>query len=239
MAAIKETTIVIIPSYNEGRTIGSIVRDIVAIGFNVLVIDDGSSDNTQKEALDNGAMVIRNKENIGKGRSIREGFKYVIGKMNYEWIVLMDGDGQHDPEDIMVLTNATLTSDAELVLGSRMTYTKNMPFVRHMTNKFMSWIISCISKQRIPDSQCGFRLLSVKALQGLELTSTKYDIESELIIEAARSGNKIISVPVKTIYGDEVSEINPVEDAIRFFSLIFKYVFKKNGSQRTKRENGK
>ena len=227
MEATVNNTIVVIPSYNEALTIGSIVRDVTGMGFNVLVIDDGSSDNTRAEALDNGAMVIRNKKNLGKGGSIRKGVRHVLEKTNYKWMILMDGDGQHHSEDILVFLEATSNNDVDIVVGNRMTATKNMPTVRYWTNRFTSYITSKICRQKIPDSQCGYRLIRVEALKNVTLSSDNYDIESELLIEVSRAGLKIVSVPVQTIYGDEISEIHPVRDALRFFGLIFRNIGKK------------
>ncbi len=222
-------TIVVIPSYNEAKTIGSVVRDIVGMGLSVLVIDDGSFDNTERIALDSGAMVLRHKKNLGKGLSIREGIKHVMEKTKYEWMIMMDADGQHHPEDIPGLMDATCRGDIDIINGNRMGQTKSMPRARYWTNRFTSWVLSRICGQHIPDSQCGFRLMKVSALAKLKLTSEKYDIESEILIQAAEGGMVIKSVPVRTIYGEEVSEIHPVHDTIRFFSLVSKYGPKRKG----------
>ena len=227
MESRADNTIVIIPSYNEARTIGKIVKDIVKIGLNVLVVDDGSVDHTEREALDNGALVIRHTGNLGKGVSVREGIEYVLEKMNYEWLIMMDGDGQHDPADIPAFMAAT-RKEADIVIGNRMLQTKTMPPARYWTNKFTSWVLSKLCGQSIPDSQCGYRLIRIDALRSLKLTSDKYDIESEIIIEAAEDNRKIKSVPIRTIYGEEISSIHPVHDTIRFFQLVKKYHRKKN-----------
>jgi len=227
MEAQANNTIVVIPSYNEAMTIGSIVRDVTAMGFSVLVIDDGSLDNTRGEALDNGAMVIRNRENLGKGGSIRKGICHVLEKMNYQWMLLMDGDGQHHPEDIPFFLEATRKDKADIVIGNRMMQTKAMPLIRYWTNRVTSWVTSNICRQSIPDSQCGYRLIRVGMIQGLKLASDNYDIESEMLIESARAGLKIKSIPVQTIYGNESSEIHPVHDTIRFFGLVFRNIFRK------------
>ena len=219
-------TVVVIPSYNEARTIGSVVRNVVQMGMSVLVVDDGSIDATERIALDNGAMVIRHKKNLGKGHSVRQGIRYVVEKTNFEWMVIMDGDGQHHTEDLPILMEATRAGDADLITGNRMHYTKTMPSLRYWTNRFTSFVISGMCRQSIPDTQCGYRLVSVNALKRMKLESDKYDIESEMLIQAARTGMKIKSVPVQTIYGDEKSAINPVLDTIRFFSLVLKYQFK-------------
>ncbi|MGB2629983.1 MAG: glycosyltransferase family 2 protein [Candidatus Omnitrophota bacterium] len=231
MESRTDNTIVIIPSYNEARTIGKIVRDIVKIGLNVLVIDDGSIDHTEREALDNGALVIRHTENLGKGVSVREGIQYVLEKMNYEWMIMMDGDGQHDSADILAFMDVTRKEDVDIVIGNRMLQTKTMPSSRYWTNKFTSWVLSKLCGQDIPDSQCGYRLIKIDALKTLKLTSAKYDIESEIIIEAAEDNLKIRSVPIRTIYGEEVSSIHPIHDTIRFFQLVKKYHRRKNEFQ--------
>jgi len=226
MEARVDNTVVLIPSYNEARTIGSIVRDITALGFSVLVIDDGSADKTQKEALDNGAMVIRNKENLGKGGSIREGIGYVLNKMSYKWMILMDGDGQHHPEDIPFLIEAASRPDrVDIIVGNRMHETKTMPTIRYLTNKLTSWIISMLCGQKIPDTQCGFRLLRVDPLKNMNLTSDRYDIETEMLLEGAKMGLKIKSVSIRTIYGNEESQIHPVHDTVRFFGIIIRNLF--------------
>lgn len=227
MEANVDNCVVLIPAYNEVKTIGGIVHNVVYMGFNVLVIDDGSSDGTENEALENGAMVIKNSENLGKGASIKKGLKYVFDTMKYEWMIIMDSDGQHHPEDITSFINAAKAADCDIVVGNRMSHARTMPQLRYWTNIFTSWAVSLFCGQKIPDSQCGFRLIKVSSVGKLNLVTKRYDTESEMLIEAARNKLKIISAPVRTIYGDEDSQIHPVRDTIRFFSLIFKSFFPK------------
>jgi glycosyltransferase involved in cell wall biosynthesis len=238
MESRADNTVVIIPSYNEARTIGKVVKDIVKLGLDALVIDDGSEDNTEREALDHGAVVIRNIDNMGKGASIRRGVKHLLDKTKYEWVVMMDGDGQHDPADIPRLMDVTRKGDVDIVIGNRMNQTRTMPFSRYWTNKFMSWVLTRMCGHSIPDSQCGYRLIKMDALKGIKLTTDKYDIESEIIIEAVEENFKISSAPIRTIYGEETSKINPVRDTIKFFSLIKKYHHRKNEPRRAKTKNG-
>jgi len=238
MESRNDNTIAVIPSYNEARTIGDIVQDIVGMGMSVLVIDDGSSDNTERAALDNGAMVIRHKQNRGKGVSLREGISYVLDKMNYEWMIMMDGDGQHHTEDIPILMKSTRLDEVDIVAGNRMLYTQTMPSLRYWTNRFTSWVLSMMCGQRIPDTQCGFRLIRTEALKKMKLKSKKYDIESEMLILAAENNLRIKSVPIRTIYGEETSEIHPVRDTIRFFKLILRHHFNSDGLRGTKKKDG-
>jgi glycosyltransferase involved in cell wall biosynthesis len=229
MKDIIKKTIALIPSYNEARAIGAVVQELVKMGITPLVIDDGSVDDTEREARANGAQVIKNKTNMGKGRSLREGINYVLGKTEYTWAVLMDGDGQHHPGDIPGLLEAAERENADMVLGNRMSQTKNMPLVRLLTNKFTSFVVSSLAGHKIHDSQCGFRLIKISSFKGVELVADKYDIESEMIIEAARKKMKIVSAPVRTIYGDEVSKIHPFKDTIRFIKLVRRYRAAKKG----------
>ena len=230
MSAEILNTIVILPSYNESRAIGKIVKDIVKVGMTALVIDDGSVDDTGGVALDAGAVVIRNKRNRGKGYCVRIGIDHVMEKTNFAWIIIMDGDGQHHTEDIPALINATSEGAVDIVNGNRMFNTETMPFVRYVTNRFTSWVISRLCNQYIPDSQCGYRIVSVDCLNHLNLKSDKYDIESEMLIQAAEKNMVIKSIPIQTIYGEEKSEINKIRDTLRFFSLIIRHKIKRKKS---------
>ncbi|MFZ2357085.1 MAG: glycosyltransferase family 2 protein [Candidatus Omnitrophota bacterium] len=212
---------VIIPTFNESKAIGGIISTICKLGLDVLVVDDGSNDNTAEIAGVGGATVIKNKANKGKGAALAEGFHYALDK-GMEAVITMDGDGQHSPKDIPVFLSAIPNSNSGIIIGNRMSKKRNMPLLRVLTNKFMSRLISSIVKQEIPDTQCGFRLIKSDVLRILNLRTCKYDTESEILIKAARSGFKIESVPIDSIYRGEKSKINPFIDSIRFFKLIIR-----------------
>ncbi|MDD4956065.1 MAG: DUF368 domain-containing protein [Candidatus Omnitrophica bacterium] len=227
MGCVKENTIVVIPSFNEARTIDRIVREIAGKGLKVLVIDDGSTDDTARIAVEAGAEIIQHKKNKGKGFSVREGLEHVINKTRFEWILLMDGDGQHDTANIGAMMAAAV--DADIVSGDRMADTRDMPAVRYWTNRFMSWFISNMCGQKISDTQCGYRLLRAACFRDTRLCSKNFDIETEMLIIAARRGARIKSVPIRTIYGEEKSQINPIVDTLRFFRLISRYMLSSGG----------
>ncbi len=210
---------VVIPSYNEANTIGSLVKKICQQGLDALVIDDGSYDNTSGIAQECGAVVLRNLNNEGKGASLIKGFHYVLSK-DFDAVITMDGDGQHLPEEIPYFIRLAEYSDSGIIIGNRMSKGKNMPLVRILTNKLMSLFISFLTKQNIPDTQCGFRLIKKYVLEKIKLQTSKYEIESEIIIKASRLGFKIEHVPIKTIYKSERSKINPVIDTLRFIKFI-------------------
>lgn len=217
---------VLIPAYNVEFTIGYIVSEIKNAGLDVLVVDDGSTDDTERIASEKGALVMRHARNIGKGASLKKGFNFILRMTSFDVIIIMDGDGQHNPKDIKKFLEYFEKHSSDIIVGNRMTATKNMPLVRLLTNKFLSGILSAMCRQRIPDTQCGFRLIKRGVLKTLDLESRKYDLESELLIKASRLNLKVASVPVETIYRDELSRIHPVKDTLRFIGLLLKTYFR-------------
>ncbi|MFC1621216.1 glycosyltransferase family 2 protein [Candidatus Omnitrophota bacterium] len=210
---------IVIPTYNERRTIGPIVKKLRAMDFRVVVVDDGSRDHTIVEANKFGAELVVHSKNVGKGRCIREGMDYALDN-DCDFVITMDGDGQHDLAEIDKFIKEYKRSGADIVLGNRMRNPKKMPFVRRCTNIFMSFIISLILGDRVEDSQCGYRLLSRNAIDKMSLRTTKYEIESEMLIEAKRHNLRITFVNIDSIYGGESSQINPFFDTLRFIKLI-------------------
>ncbi|MCX5697841.1 MAG: glycosyltransferase family 2 protein [Candidatus Omnitrophica bacterium] len=213
-------TCVVIPAYNEAKEIGRIVSGVRSQGIPVIVVDDGSMDATSRIAREEGAQVLRNETNVGKGSSLSRGFAHALAQ-GYDAVVIMDGDGQHDPLDIPSFLRAQELTGCEIIIGNRMQEAQTMPRLRYLTNRFMSWLISCIIGQKIPDTQCGFRLIKKEVLNRLSLRTRKFEIESEMIINAARIGFRIGSIPIKTLYRDEKSQINPFIDTLRFIRFIF------------------
>jgi glycosyltransferase involved in cell wall biosynthesis len=213
---------VIIPTYNESAAIGDVVKAVRAQGLDVVVIDDGSSDGTPILAKAWGAVVLINAKNMGKGACLIKGFDYVL-KNGYDSAVTMDGDGQHLPWEIsLLITAADQNPKCGIVIGNRMLKRAGMPLSRVLTNKIMSWLISCISRQDIPDTQCGFRLIRRELLEKVTLTTAKYETESEILIKASRLGFCIKSVPITSVYLNERSHINPLVDTLRFLWFVVK-----------------
>ena len=212
---------VLIPSYNEARTIGQIVAELRAESHIVYVVDDGSSDDTAKIAHEAGAVVVKHKSNLGKGASLREGFKHIV-KKGYDAVIVMDGDGQHLVSDMGNFIDKMDVTGADIIIGNRMEDVSLMPKERIHTNRFMSSLISLLSGQYVPDSQSGYRLIKREVIEKVPLKSFNYEIESEMIIKSSRAGFRIESVPIKTIYSDEKSRVNPFVDTIRFIIFVIK-----------------
>ena len=221
----------LIPSYNVAKTIGPIVRELRSRDLDVLVVDDGSTDSTSLTAGKSGAAVLRNEVNCGKGASLRRGFQYVVDK-GYDAAVTIDGDGQHLPEDVEKFLKAqTLNPEAGLIIGNRMQCPAGMPLSRLLTNRVMSGFISRLCRQHIPDSQNGFRLIKSRILKALKLKSSRFEIESEIILEAAKMGAQIISIPISAVYKGHPSSISPLLDTVRFIRFSLPYLGFCNRSQ--------
>lgn len=212
---------VLIPSFNEEKTIGWLVRSVRELGHDVIVIDDGSMDHTAKMAQEAGAEVIINEQNMGKGASLRKAFKILIGR-SLDAAVVMDGDGQHLPGDLSRFVSRFAETGSGVIVGNRMEKATGMPLVRWVTNAFMSYFISKKCGQRVPDTQCGYRLISMEVLRALELETENFEIESEILLDASRKGFELDSVPVASVYNGQHSAIHPVRDTIRFWRFILK-----------------
>jgi glycosyltransferase involved in cell wall biosynthesis len=218
---------IIIPAYNEAKAIGPLVRAVRALKYDCIVIDDGSSDETDLIAAEAGAIVLKTGGKSGKGNALKLGFEYAL-KHGYEALIAMDGDGQHATADIPAFVACCQKTGADIVSGNRMENPQGMPLVRLATNRLMSWLISLFCHQHIPDTQCGFRLIKTKVLKVIRLESSDFEIETEVLIKASKKGFRIASVGIQTIYRNEVSKIQPVRDTFRFIAYLWRELWRKN-----------
>jgi glycosyltransferase involved in cell wall biosynthesis len=226
VAAVKglETTdatlCAVIPGLNEAERIEPVVRGALEHVDRVFVIDDGSTDQTAAVAREAGAEVLQHATNLGKGASLRDGLSRAFEE-GCDLAITLDADGQHLPGELPRFLEAW-GAGADLVVGTRMGDAATMPWLRRNTNLVMSWIVSRLAGAPIPDSQNGFRAITRRTWEtlGPTLTTSGFDFESDILIQAGRRGLRIASVPVSTIYGDEQSRIRPCRDTIRFFSMV-------------------
>ena len=213
----------VIPAYQEEKHVGEVAQRTRAQLENVLVVDDGSTDSTADRARSSGVDVVVHPQNCGKGESIKTGLRYWLER-NSEYVVLLDADGQHLPEEISrFVESAASESNAKIFIGSRMNDTSRMPLVRRIVNRYMSGKISRVCGQQIPDTQCGFRMLHRDIIPEVLSGASRFEYETEMLIIASRKGHRVASVPITTVYSDEVSSINPVRDTVRFFKLMRRY----------------
>ncbi len=221
-----ENICALIPAYNEEKNIGNLVRGLLPGIKNVVVVDDGSTDRTARRAKESGAVVLRHQPCQGKGAALKTGYDYCLSQ-GFDAILNLDGDGQHDWREIEKFFKIAAETRAGIIIGNRMGDIKNMPRLRLLTNRVTSGIISFLVKQKIEDSQCGYRLIQRPVLEKVKLSTAHFDTESELLIKAGRLGFKIISVPIETIYREEASEINKVVDTCRFIRLIWRSLWQR------------
>ncbi len=209
----------IVPALNEEAQIGPLVRTLSSYCDRVLVVDDGSSDRTAQTARAAGAEVLSHPQNRGKGAALQTAFGYAE-RENFEAAILLDGDGQHDPEEIPRFVEAQRAHQYDIVIGSRMGNTAAMPSKRKWTNRFMSWLISRMTHAHLTDTQSGYRLITAKVWQTVKLTSRHYEADTEMLIEACSASLSVGEVPVSTIYNDSESHIHKIADTYRFLRLI-------------------
>lgn len=213
----------VIAAYREEKHVGDIVRRTRQQLDHVLVVDDGSSDRTAQRAREAGAEVIVHNQNRGKGEAIKTGLRHWLDRQ-FAHVIILDGDGQHLPEEIDRFMAAAVSAvGPRFFVGNRMNNLKGMPFIRRIVNRYMSNRISRLCGQEIPDTQCGFRMLDRQLIPQLLGGVARFDYETEMLIIASRQGYRIESVPITTVYSDEVSNIRPVSDALRFFKLMRRY----------------
>ena len=213
---------VVIPAFNAAKTISALVRGVKGQKLPVLVVNDGSKDQTAPIASREGAVVISHLRNEGKGRALRTGFEYAL-RSQYDGVITMDSDGQHDPAEIAGLIQAGERQHAAIVIGNRMA-TTTMPLARRWVNRLLSGMLSAIIHQQIPDSQSGFRLIRKEVLSSISLASQRFEIETELLLAASKHHWKTISVPVRTSYDNHASHIRPLRDSLRLFGVVLRYL---------------
>lgn len=210
---------IIIPAYREAGRIEAVVKAVACYGLPVTVVDDGSPDATAEVARQAGASVILHSENRGKGAALESGFDYAR-EVGCEFVITMDADGQHAPEDIGAFLAAYAEGDFPVLIGNRMDNPATMPLVRRWTNWYMSALLSRKMGQKVPDTQNGYRLYRLDVLPELVSGEMRFAAESEVLLALARKGVRMGAVPVQVIYGDEKSKINPWRDTLRFFKML-------------------
>ena len=217
-------SLAIIPCYNEETTIQNIIKKTKKHVDEVLVIDDGSEDNTSKFAKAAGAKVISNKINRGKSAGIRIGFKYALQR-NYDFVVTLDGDGQHNPNEIPELLNDVKNNGHDITLGTRWGDTTEMPHWRKLGKRILDYVTGIVNGGHITDSQCGFRAFNRKCLRLFkDVNYRKFGLCTEFLFRAAHNGLKLCEVPINLFereYGTSYVNLTKVLISVLFCISIF------------------
>ena len=192
--------VVLVPAFNEELTIGSVVLKARLYAKHVIVIDDGSRDKTAEIARAAGAEVIEHVVNRGKASALQTGFN-VLKNKDFDIIVMVDGDGQHDMADIGAVIKPIVEKQADVVIGSRFLKGGNsIPLKRRIGQGILNRITNAGSSIKVTDTQSGFRAINMKALGHMDFHSSGYAVEQNMIIHCAEAGLRIVEVPISVRY---------------------------------------
>lgn len=217
---------IVIAVYNEESGLSKILPGLKQEFKNILVVNDGSTDKSLEIIQNNNVLAISTQVRHGKGFSIREAFKFLKNK-DYEFAVLIDGDGQHKPEDAKRLIQETSTRSLDMLIGNRMKNSSNMPSKRRFLNRFYSWVLSKITGKDLPDVLCGYRVLSKELIQKIELKTNEFEIEGEILLEAIKNKAKIDFIDIPCVYADTKSHLKLFSDTLKIAKFTFPYAINK------------
>ena len=207
----------LIPAYNEAQRVG----EVIAGGrqyLPVLVVDDGSTDDTAAVATQNGATVLSQRPNQGKGAALKAGFRQAIAE-GYTAVLTLDADGQHDPAEIPKFLHAYQEEGADLIVGSR--DFSQIPPVRRAANTLGRWSLSWAVGRPIRDNQSGYRLVSRRLMEAMLASQEQgFQFEVEMIVVCVQKGYALDWVPIRTIYTGESSHIRPLQHVVEFTRMV-------------------
>jgi len=213
---------VILPAYNVSEKLRQTLATLLGVlkgAGEIIVVDDGSTDETAKVAREFKTVLLQHLENQGKGAALKTGFRYALSRGIRETVVL-DADGQHDPRFVPKFLEMGRTGLFDLVLGVRNFDDGGMPRDRWLSNQLSSLVVSFFCGRRIPDSQCGYRFVHLGRYPFVPLRTKRFEFESELLIRYCQAGARIGFLRIPTIYKDEPSSIRRLADTLRFLKML-------------------
>jgi glycosyltransferase involved in cell wall biosynthesis len=218
------SAVAVVPAFNEAGSIGAVVNGLRGSVAHVIVVDDGSTDDTADRAREAGAEVVAHDTNLGKGHAIRTGLARVMAD-GFTHVLLLDADLQHLPHEAARLLKAAADTGAEVVIGERQFSRSEMPASRYHANRIGSRALSWFVGALVHDTQCGFRVFRLDALRPLQLHASGYEIETEMLVKVRRRGGRVVAVPVTAVYAGGRSKLRPVRDTTRTCFLAVYYRF--------------
>ena len=213
---------IVIPAHNEGKRIGKVITDIGAAKLNlpIIVVDDGSKDNTGVVAKNLKAVVLIHKINLGKGAAMKTGCDYAFTN-GADAVILMDSDGQHEAADLKKFIVALNSGKYDVILGSR-NYSYGVPLVRYLGNKFASVVMAALFHIYVSDVICGFRAVTKNGYDKIRWDSDGYGVETEMVARMGKKRVNFCEVPVETIYHDNVKGVTLL-DAFGILGDVIKW----------------
>ena len=222
---MKPKIFVVIPAFNEEGRVGKVIREIPrSLVEEVIVVNDNSSDGTAAEATTAGAKVISHNRNLGVGAAIKTGY-YEALRRKANITLIIAGDGQHDPSEIPKLVEPILNNDADYIVGDRLSHpSSEMPTLRYLGNRLLTFLTRLFTKLDVKDSQCGYTAITSESLKkiNLEFVSDKWGVPNDLLFECANKGLRVKYVPIKTIYGGRKSYISLPRYIFRVSTILFR-----------------
>jgi len=214
----------VIPAYRAGARIAAVIEAVRAAlpEAEVLVVDDGSDDDTAARAQSAGAAVAVHETNLGKGRALATGLA-AAGALAPAWIVTLDADGQHAPADAPRLLDPLLAGRADLVIGARRRDPRRMPPHRRLSNWLSSALVSRALRAPLPDSQCGFRAMTPAVAAAVTPSGARYEFETEFLFLAAARGFRLAAVDIPTVYDGSPSHFRLVGDTLRLSRVFLRH----------------
>ena len=228
---MRKHLVAIVPCYNAGDRVAPVVRGLLAQVEQVLVVDDGSTDNATAPLAGLGAKVIRFDANQGKGFAMLAGFRAALENPEMVAAAIVDADGQHDPNELPHLYETLLKEKADLVIGSRAFDESQVPWRSRFGNKLTAAITRILLHQSIVDTQSGYRLHSRRLLEFLveAVPGGRYETEMEILVKSVRKGFRVVPAPIQTIYekGNPSSHFNKLRDSLRIYKKLLSVSLRK------------
>jgi glycosyltransferase involved in cell wall biosynthesis len=221
-----EKMCVLIPAYNAQWTLGAVLKEIVPLEVDTVVVDDGSSDETGRVASEHGVQLLKHPLNLGKGAALRTGFQSILRK-DYRMVITLDADGQHDPAEIPFLLKIFESVKPDILIASRAAEFGKMTFLRRFWNRLGVKAVARLCHSDITDSQSGFRFIRTEVLDEVDLSTSRFETELELLIKACKKGFSVLSLPINTqkVDGTASSHFRPVTDTWMVCKLFLRSLF--------------
>lgn len=213
-----------IPVYNEEKKLPKLIKDLKKITAEIIVCNDGSTDNTEKVLENSGVHIINHKTNLGYGEAIKSIFNE-SRLMKYDILITFDGDGQHRVEDIEKITKQIENDEADIVIGSRfLDQNSKIPTYRKLGIKTITKLTNSSLTKSISDSQSGFRAYSKKVIDGISLRESGMGISTEILLKASKKGYRISEVPIIINYEGDTSTYNPISHGTGVVISTIKFI---------------